>query len=247
MACAELLTIDYCFEWPDGRRLDVSVELDPETLQAKAAQLSDPPPDWVRLGMRQCPNCPLSEAHERWCPVARQVSPWLDIFADANSYDRVAVTVTTAERSYSAQTSVQQGVSALMGVVMATSGCPVLDPMRPMARFHLPFASYEETAYRAVSMYLVAQHLRAQRGEAADWALEGFLDIYRAIQVVNQAFASRLQQCISNDANANALVILDCFAMMTAMDVELGRSIPKSLQPMFDPLMARAAIAKSAD
>ena len=37
---------------------------------------------------------------------------------------------------------------------MALSGCPVLEQLKPMARFHLPFASVEETIYRAASMYL---------------------------------------------------------------------------------------------
>ena len=34
------------------------------------------------------------------------------------------------------------------GLIMATAGCPWTDRLRPMARFHLPFATEAETVYR---------------------------------------------------------------------------------------------------
>jgi hypothetical protein len=40
---------------------------------------------------------------------------------------------------------------------VATSGCRYTAYFKPMARFHLPFANEEETAYRAISMYLLSQ------------------------------------------------------------------------------------------
>ena len=59
---------------------------------------------------------------------------------------------------------VQMGVSSLLGVIMTTSGCPIMAQLKPMVRFHLPFASLEETIFRMVSMHLVAQYLRHQDG-----------------------------------------------------------------------------------
>ena len=242
MSRAEPLSIEYAFQWPQGRRVVIPIALDASTLEAE--QALDPEAcgaDWVRLEANQCPNCPLSAQTHASCPVAMHVAPLLTQFADATSFEEVDVSVTTECRTYSAHTSLQQGVSSMLGVVMATSGCPILDPMRPMARFHLPFASYDETAYRALSMYLVAQHLRAQNGEPADWALDGLVAMYEAIQLVNAAFAQRLKRFITNDANANALVILDCFAVMTSMDVAFRRRIPESLEPMFAALVQRSA------
>lgn len=241
MVDAEDIHYQYTFTWPDGREVGIAIRLDRQTLEAQR-QARDPmaAPNWVRLETFQCPNCPLSADTHPLCPVAEQVEPLLTQFADATSFESVHVRVDTAQRSYSADTSLQQGVSSMLGVVMATSGCPVLDPLRPMARFHLPFASYEETAYRALSMYLLAQHVRAQRGLPADWPLDGYVAMYQAIQQVNAAFARRLRQFITNDANANALVILDCFAAMTAMDVDLRRSVPASLEAIFAPWLVQA-------
>ena len=241
MVADDFIHYRYSFTWPDGREVGIAIGLHRQTLDAPApARAPETAPDWVRLDTCQCPNCPLSVDTHPLCPVAQRVEPLLTQFADATSYEAVHVRVDTEQRSYSADTTLQQGVSSMLGVVMATSGCPVLDPLRPMARFHLPFASYEETAYRALSMYLLAQHVRAQQGMTPDWPLDGYVAMYQAIQQVNAAFARRLRQFITNDANANALVILDCFAAMTAMDVDMRRSIPASLEAMFSPWLEQA-------
>src|SRR5438874_617766 len=84
-------------------------------------------------------------------------------------------------------------------------GGPVLAPLRPMSRFHLPFASQEETVFRSVSTYLLGQFLRGVDGGAPDWSLAGLTAIYRDIGKVNRAFAARLRDAAPKDANVNAL------------------------------------------
>jgi hypothetical protein len=95
---------------------------------------------------------------------------------------------------------------------MVTGGCPVMDPLRPLVRFHLPFASMEETEFRIVSMYLIAQYLRQKAGKTPDWSLEGLQVIYDKVQDVNRCFAGRLRAATTKDASVNAIIILDCFA-----------------------------------
>jgi hypothetical protein len=87
-----------------------------------------------------------------------------------------------------------------------------MEPLRPLVRFHLPFASMEETEFRIVSMYLVAQYFRDKNGKDADWQLAGLQEIYNKVKDVNIYFAKRLRSATSKDASVNALVILDCFA-----------------------------------
>ena len=81
------------------------------------------------------------------------------------SFDTVGVTVVQAERTVHAETTAQQAMSSVLGLIMATAGCPWTDRLRPMARFHLPFASEVETLYRSVSMFLLSLELagRARR------------------------------------------------------------------------------------
>jgi hypothetical protein len=118
----------------------------------------------------------------------------------------------TEEREYSKRTSLQKGVSSMLGIIMVTSGCPILNKLKPMVRFHLPFANIEETIYRAVSMYLVKQYFRKRKGLEPDWELQTLLNDYKEIHTVNQAFYKRLSFMKGKDANVNALIILDNFA-----------------------------------
>ena len=85
-----------------------------------------------------------------------------------------------------------------------------------MVYTHLPFSSTEETTYRAVSMYLLAQYLRRQRGLAPDWELAGLVSLYEEVSQVNKHFVDRLKTIKLEDASLNAVVKLDCFAAMTA-------------------------------
>ena len=95
---------------------------------------------------------------------------------------------------------------------MATSACPHTAHFRPMARFHLPLASKEETLYRATSMYLLAQYFAYRDGENPDLDLSGLARIYANLEIVNRAMARRLRSASEQDAAVNAVVILDVLA-----------------------------------
>jgi hypothetical protein len=100
---------------------------------------------------------------------------------------------------------------------MTTTGCPVMGQLRPMVRFHLPFASLTETIFRMASMYLMAQFLRAREGKSAEWNLDGLTQVYVEVGKVNHDFAQRLRVAAKKDANVNALVNLDCFATLVPL------------------------------
>jgi hypothetical protein len=112
----------------------------------------------------------------------------------------------------------------LIGVIMVTSGCPVMDKLRPMARFHLPFATAIETFYRAISMYLTAQFFVSRNGRKPDWGLKVLVDIYKEISTVNKGMSRRLSSASNKDANINALVILHAFGEAVPYFIENGLS-----------------------
>ena len=126
------------------------------------------------------------------------------------------------ERTYEEDTRLQQGLSSIVGLYMVTSNCPIMDQLRPMVRFHLPFATSEETLYRAVSMYLTKQYFAMRRGETPDWELEKLAQIYSAISVVNAGMSRRLRQASTKDANANALIILSAFGETVGVSLKDG-------------------------
>ena len=207
----EPLTIKYIFRFPDDRRETFEVTLDGESIEP-IDDRSEALPQWTQLDFEQCPNCPLSVETHSHCPLAARLVKVVNICENLLSYDKIRMHVVTAERMISKHTTAQQGISALMGLIMATSGCPLTSFFKPMARFHLPLASGEETIYRATSMYLLAQYFLRKEGRESDLELDGLTEIYRDMQILNSAIAKRIRAAIQEDAAVNAIVLLDFFA-----------------------------------
>ncbi len=213
----------YEFTRPGGATVAFTVKLDPLTMW-NLAPTPTVVPDWAKLSFQKCPNCPLGEAASAACPAALQLSEVVNGFRDVFSFDRVAVRVFVAERTYErTDLAAQAALSPLMGLLMVTSGCPILGQLRPQVRFHLPFASELETITRATSMYLLGQYFVAQEGGTPDWSLSGLADMYRATGLVNRAFANRLRAAAPKDANVNALIRLSTIssAMPESVDSQL--------------------------
>ena len=200
------MRITYVVDFLDGQQLVIPLDLDPKSLELQISVES--PPDWTRLEFEQCPNCPLDPEVHEFCPVAVNMSSALMVFNDYLSYEMVSVTIETAERRYQKKVALQDAISSLIGIIMATSGCPVMDHLRPMVRTHLPFASRTESVYRVISMYLMAQYFRKERGMEPDWDLKHLVELYDEIGKVNHAFSNRMFAQYEKDANINALVIL---------------------------------------
>ena len=215
---ADVIRISYTFRLPDRTERRFEVRLDAETLASVPAKRV-PRPAWTRLKYFQCANCPLGDDVEH-CPVAVSLSAVVETFKDAVSFEDTTVTVETEERAYEKKTTLQKGLSSIIGIYMVTSNCPIMDPLRPMVRFHLPFASVDETIYRAVAMYLVAQYLRMRKGKKPDWELARLTDIYREIAKVNEGMTERLRHASTEDANVNAVAILSTQGGMIPMYLE---------------------------
>lgn len=214
----ETIRFLYEFTFPDGTVKEFEVCLDAETLEV-VAKKDAPKPAWTKLKYFQCDNCPLPDEVE-YCPVAVNLATLVETFKDSISFENTAVTVHAAERTYGKDTTLQKGLSSIIGIYMVTSNCPVMDNLRPMVRFHLPFATMEETIYRMVSMYLTAQFLLMRRGAKPDWELKNLVGIYDAVAHVNRGMSRRLSNASSEDANVNAVIILSTRGNMVPHYVE---------------------------
>jgi hypothetical protein len=129
-----------------------------------------------------------------------------------------------------ADTTVQQAMSSVFGLIMATSGCPWTDRLRPMARFHVPFAGETETLYRSVSMYLLSQEFVPVETRAGARGFAALEDLYRNLHVVNRDMSRRLGAAATTDPARNALALLDSFTLL--LPAALERSLDE-LQPLF--------------
>lgn len=229
------LPITYRFRAADGAGAEFAVHLDPQTLALIVPPRQDAP-HWVQLGHQQCTACPLDPQREPLCPMAAALAELLEFSRRLTSYSELELTVQTPEREVHAVTTAQRALSSLMGLLMATCACPEVAWLRPMARFHLPLATEEETVYRAASMYLLAQYFRRKAGAAPDFALDGLRSRYRRLHTINVAMAERLRGAVEKDAPVNAVILLDLFAK--ALPYSVGESLAELeylFQPYLDP------------
>jgi len=224
-------TIRYTFTLPDDTREVFEFDLDTQKLEL----MGDPTvvfPPWTRLTFEQCPNCPLTEATHPLCPLAATIAPIVNRFDGILSYDSVHLVVDTVERTVSQETSAQRAIGSLMGLVIATSGCPHTAYFKPMARYHLPLASREETVFRATGSYFLAQYFLAREGKGGTLDIGGLQAVYQRMQVVNSAIIRRIRSATGTDSAVNAIVVLDIFAR--TLDMVIHEALDK-IRYLFDP------------
>jgi len=118
--------------------------------------------------------------------------------------DEVDMVVEAPERTYTKRVDFKSALRSLLGIYMVTGGCPIMDKLRSMMRFHLPFATRLETTYRAISHYLITQFLLAQKGNVPDWELKNLGSIYKDIDMVNLHFRQRLKEAGKESYSENA-------------------------------------------
>ncbi len=212
----------YFFELDNGSKEDVRIELDARTLNYIGPENPEPAA-WTRLENHPCTNCPLVEnSAETHCPIALSLEPIIPKFNNNVSYDPVTVRVETKERTYQSDCTMQRGLSSMLGILMVTNGCPTMEILKPMVRFHLPFASIDETVYRSASSYLLGQFFRQKAGLSTDLGMSGLMTAYEDIQLVNMGMGNRIRSISETDANTNAVVILDIFAKEMPMSILEG-------------------------
>lgn len=215
----QFITYKYIFEPDNGSKKEFTIKLDGLTLN-RIDDNPSPPPQWATLKYMQCGNCPYDSDKEIYCPMAIGMVDLIETFKDTVSHNEGLVTVITLERTISKRTTMQEGLSSLIGIYMVTGRCSVMDFLKPMVRYHLPFASINETIYRATSMYLLGQYFINKQGKQPDWTLKKLTNIYKEIARLNRDTSQRIRMASNEDASINALVILDVFAKILPFSIE---------------------------
>lgn len=215
----DTINISYSFNLGAHGEEKFDLQLNAQTIEL-IPQPEQKPPKWTDLQFHQCPNCPLDPEQHAYCPVATNISRVIWRFDKVVSYDDIDLEITTDTRMVSQRTSAQKGISSLLGLLFATSGCPYTNYMKPMARFHLPLATEEDTIFRAAGMYLLAQFFLKQEGEKTDLELVGLTEIYKNLHVVNTHIAERIKSIAVTDSSTNAVIILDTFANIMPFVIE---------------------------
>jgi hypothetical protein len=220
----ETFQITYEFVFRNGKKYVYPLKLNKRTISL-VAEWKRPPPAWTRLEHFQCTVCPLTREKNPYCPIAANIAELVNDFREIHSTENVRISVYTSERTYMKVAPVQKGLSSIFGMIMATSNCPVMNFLKPMARYHLPFSTGEETIIRSVSMYLLTQYIVAKKSGQPDLSLENLERAYSMVQRVNRGICSRIATAIQErqgqgDAANNAIVILDTFSQLLQIAIE---------------------------
>ncbi|MEE2730527.1 MAG: hypothetical protein VYA55_06860 [Pseudomonadota bacterium] len=189
-------TQDYVF--------DQTIHLNDETYEHPAPD--EEIPEWCNLEFKKCPNCTLSSIWHEHCPLAVRLIPFVKLPA-CNSYDEVRAEVTLNHKTIIAETSAQEAFSSVLGLVMATSGCPHTSFFKPMAWYHQPFSTPEETMYRVCTAYLFSHYIHRRDGKKLDFS--ALKVIYHNIHQINVQIAARIKNYSDTDSALNAIVLLD--------------------------------------
>lgn len=212
----DIRVILYRFKFVDGSTVEFEVDQDrPPLPRGEAGSRAF----WTRLAFHRCGNCPLPET-DTACPAAVDLEAVTRRFQDVISHEAAEVEVVTPERMYRKSCDVQTGLRSLLGLIFATGRCPVLSRFKSLARYHLPFATIQESLFRFVSAHLLSQYFEHQAGRPAGFSLRGLADFLGEVEVVDQCFKRRLDAACEKDAALNAMGTLGLMAMCVRDSLE---------------------------
>ncbi len=216
----------YVFDFSGRETVNFTVFLDglSRYVPAKPAV----PPEWSRLSSHQCVPCTLTAEQHPFCPVACNIAQLVTAFKYTISHAQCVVSCSSIERTVTKKTTVQEGLASILGLLMATSGCPILDFFRPMARFHLPFSTVEESIFRVVAMYMLRQYYKQNKRQ--EDPLNEIRTHYAKVQQVNAGLLDRIRHISALDADKNAIITLNSLSQILEMEIDANL---ESLQYLF--------------
>lgn len=222
------MKIQYRFDI-ENQPLEYEVDVD---RQFNFREKREEAPEWTRLKYRQCPNCPLTVKDCEHCPAAVDLAAVVTDFQGLPAIHQAGVSVVTPEREYYKQTSLEEGLRSLMGLIMASSACPILHQLKPNARNHLPFATQDDFIIRSTALYLLRQYFNYREGKRPDWELQGLISMNEELQTLNQALWERVRDACAGDSNLKAM--LSFLEMSSTVSYSLESQLQKVRELMTD-------------
>lgn len=183
------IDLTYHFDFPDESKVSFPVKVDLSDIN-----YTDPvnPPEWVKIENHQCPDCPLKNQNTKTCPAAVAIMDVVEYFSENGHHETAVCRVEMDQKTTAANQPLVNSLTALIGLKMASSMCPVLAKLRPMARFHDPFGDSYSIVYRAASMHVLRQFLRQDQGKTP-YSMTDLIKVYEKIAVINRYISERLK------------------------------------------------------
>ena len=219
--------IAYHFHFGENDNRDFKISIDPETIMMVPAAPNNFA--WAKLEYKQCPCCQLTKDEHPYCPIATNIASLVETFKDKISFEKCIVRCKTPERTYLKKTSLMEGLSSLLGLIMATSACTHMFMFRPMARFHLPFSTVEETIVRSTAMYLLQQYFIHKDSGNPDLDLKKLNAHYEIVKTLNAGLLERLKGLHLKDSDRNAILMFHSISELLSAEIDTSLSSIKYL------------------
>ena len=210
------VNIEYRIKLSEDKVETFTFQLDEKTFDLITDEVPDPP-QWTELSFKQCSHCPLNAEEHKHCPMALQFYDIVERFHETSSIDEVELEVITEERRVIQTLAIQRAIASMLDLIVPVCGCPKTAYMKPMARFHLPLASEEETVFRVTGMYLLSQYFLSHVSREFSIEFDGLTKIYEDLHIVNAAIASRLQAVTKSDSLKNAVTLVDMYSILVPL------------------------------
>ena len=204
-------TFVYTFFFDDGREIKHKVNLCEDghsVFDEEAKKELEQYRPFTRLDNNKCTHCPLKIEEYADCPAAINLASVINSFKEIKTSEKVRIEVETSTRTFLFKGDLTKGLHAAVGLAMASSECPYMKFLRPMALFHLPFANSNETIVRAMSFHLLRSYfVSPEKG----FEFDSLFAKYRDVETINQGMMERIRTFEVNDTGMHAIVILDSF------------------------------------
>jgi len=150
------------------------------------------PPEWAKTF--RCSICPSPPDDATCCNMCGSIAYLVNEFKAHKPDEPCTISVRTENRNYTLKQDFQTGFFSILGLYLATSDCPHLCFLKPLARFHLPFASSIETTFRTIGAYLLGEFFKSRKGTTPDWNLQNLAEAYKRVSTVNTEIISHLKK-----------------------------------------------------
>jgi hypothetical protein len=215
----ESILISYNFQLQDGSEENFQLRLESRTLEM-IQPANHHLPKWTLLNNGRCINCPLESVACGHCPAAVCMAGWMARFARLLSPGKITISVRTPQRLINGRTTARKGLASLMRLLMAVSGCPRASFMKPLAGFHMPFGDGAESAWQAISAYLMVQYFGQRDGVASITDLDAVLALFRELKAAYVGFADRIRFACQEPAMTGCAELPGVFAECIPMGTE---------------------------
>jgi hypothetical protein len=217
MFSAKLRHIDYQIRKPCGTEIHIPIQLDERGLKRsdeERAGLEAPSGASEYMGA----DCRACERHYGRCKAETAIVDVAERFDDLHSTDRITTEVTIEGRTVSLESPAPRALASLMGLLMASSGCPRLIPFRAMALFHQPFATAEENVVRAAGFWLIRCWTQGTTTDESPFT--ALQEVWDSLEDVNRHVGEKLLARTSSDAASNGIAFLDVLAKMGTLGLD---------------------------